>query len=63
MTKPRKPRELPLRGDTNADLGDIAGVWVGGLWLPTSDCRRLAAWLVKAAEWLERDVDKPKGVR
>ena len=57
----RKPKALRLGGAwaevVNAENDIRIGGRAAGLslmpWLTAPQCRRLAAWLIKAAEWIE----------
>lgn len=61
MSKPDS-LEMRTRGKARPDLSfDVGEALEGGHWvlaqglyaMTASECRRLAAWLVKAADWIE----------
>ena len=60
----RKPDSLEMRsrGNVKPDLAfDVGEAQEGGFWvlaqglyaMSAAECRRLAAWLIRAAEWIE----------
>ena len=57
-TKPRKPRGIKVR-ELETEIRDGEWVILDDEVLDPTDCRRLAAWLIRAAVWLEH---KEKGV-
>jgi hypothetical protein len=68
MSSRRKPRKNVLRYAQLECQDDWTGRWVCGEYttrcasLDARDCRRLAAWLERAAEWIE-DEGRHKGGR
>lgn len=56
--KPRKPGDIKLYDCVASidDSGERCGIWIGDFtseFVSVSECRRLAAWLVKAADYLD----------
>lgn len=56
MRKPRKPRKMQINPWVEVGCSNMLvdrGIWVGRAYINPKQARRVAAWLLKAADWLE----------